>query len=303
MSQVIMGSNQNINTEVLQQALKANQISPESAKQRTAKFRDAYLNLISSESNATVLLMSEPGVGKTSFLTTCKMPMLIDHFDPKGTTVINDLIRQGNKDIIIRPWWNMATAYKEWNKEFTQDLASGYLSYFGTYVIDTITSFTEAVSYDYTETQGRPDNVPLSSIKGEAVGGDYNYIKARVHNTVSFALAQKCDVIVTGHLIKYTDIKNNIHIDFVATGKLKTVIPSMFTEKWILYVNPADRSRWIILDRYGSYEGSTQIGVGYNEKGERIKKLGIDGGPFEFPDMKKILEKCGLSIESKPSLI
>ena len=302
MSQVIIGSNQSINTETLQQALKDNQMSIESAKQRTAKFMSAYNGIMSAENNVTVLLMGEPGVGKTSFLTTCKGPILIDHFDPKGTTIINELIKSRN-DIVVRPRWNMDTAYKEWKEDFTQDISSGYLSHFGTYSIDTITSFSDAVTYDVTEEKGREDNVPLSTVRGELVGADYNYIKARIQNAIKLALGQKCDVVMTAHLIKYADAKQNIHIDLVATGKLKVIIPSLFTEKWILYVNPADRSRWIILDRYGSYEGSTQIGVGYNEEGERIKKLGIDGGPFEYPDMKKILEKCGLSTKNKPSLI
>lgn len=300
MSNVVIGDNQSNPIQTVLNMQK-NNMSLDAAKDRTSKFRDDYLKVANFE-NITVILMSEPGCGKTTFLSTCRGPILIDHFDPKGTKVIDDLIRM-RSDIIVRPRWNLDTAYQEWKADFTQDVASGYLSHFGTYAMDTITGFTDAVTYDVTEERSRVDNVPLSTVRGEMVGADYNFIKARVQNAVKLALGQKCDVVVTAHLIKYADAKNNIHVDLVATGKLKVILPSLFTEKWILYVDPATNQRWIIVDRYGRYEGSTQIGVGYNESGNRIKKLGIDGGPFEYPNMKSILEKCGLSIEDKPSLV
>lgn len=289
-------------------AMNANQISFADAKTRTRAFVEQYKAIMSTENNVTALIMSEPGVGKTTFLSTCRKPILIDHFDPKGTTVIKDLIEQGNGDIVVRPWWDMTTAYKEWSEQFTKDIASGYLSYFGTYAMDTITGFSDAVVFDVTESKGRQDNVPLSTVKGELVGADYNFIKARIQNTVKLALAQRCDVVMTAHLIKYQDAKNVTHIDLVAIGKLKVIIPSLFTEKWVMYVDPSNRSRWILVDRYGNYDASTQIGVKYSKEGEREIVLGIQDGQgkrtvFEYPNMKHILKKCGLSDEDKPSLV
>jgi len=289
-------------------AMNANQISFADAKTRTRAFVDHYKAIMSTENNVTALIQSEPGVGKTTFLTTCRKPVLVDQFDPKGTTVIRDLIEKYKGDFVVRPWWDMTNAYQRWKEQFEKDLATGYLSYFGTYSMDTITGFSDAVSYDYTETQGRADNVPLSSIKGEAVGGDYNYIKARIANTIKLALAQRCDVVMTAHLLKYQDSKNVTHIDIMAIGQLRTIIPSLFTEKWILYVDPTTRARWLLVDRYGLYKASTQIGIRYNVEGERENVLGVKDAngnrtAFEVPNMKHILKKCGLSDEDNPSLV
>ncbi|KKL81413.1 hypothetical protein LCGC14_1994990 [marine sediment metagenome] len=95
-------------------------------KNRIEDIRNLYKER-TKDSNFTALVMGEPGMGKTHFICTGNKPILIDSFDPRGTTVIDiefaKEIRDG--DIIVRTFWGESykhpSMYKEWEAQWETD--------------------------------------------------------------------------------------------------------------------------------------------------------------------------------------
>lgn len=256
-------------------------------KNRIQDIRDLYKKR-TAENNFTALVMAEPGMGKTHFICTGRKPILIDSFDPRGTTVIDiefaEEIKKG--DIVIRTFWEESykapKMYKEWEAQWERDIRDGFLSCFGTYAIDSLSTFIDAMSNKVSKDKGRSggalaiqDYIPL-----------YNTIK----DIIKLTSSQQCDFILTGHLQPYeNELTREIKCELEAYGKLKVQIPLLFTEKYVLLAKPTSSGLVykVLTQATHRYRASTQLGSGGRFDAE------------EEPNIKALLKKAGLDNSDK----
>jgi hypothetical protein len=243
-----------------------------------------------------LLLLGEPGSGKTPILLTARKPVYIDSFDPKGTVGLKKWINNGQ--IIADTRWEDddpydPTAFGEWEKKFKKQYASGFFDHLGTYVIDSATTFTEAAMNFKMGEAGRAGYTPHRN-------KDYNPAKVIIQNYLRRCLNLSCDFILTGHLKaidklirvdKKTGIETRkISYRFLTIGQAATFIPLLFSEMYVVKgeEGPRGTKRKLLTDAVGEY----------------IARSKLSAGEFldakEEPDIKAILEKVGLSVKDKP---
>jgi len=262
------------------------QISREESIKRLEAIRKEY-DESGVKDTFSAMIMGMYGTGKTSILATARMPLLLCSFDPRGTLVLRDEIKEGR--IIVRTYWNedssQPTEYMRWQKDWREDIDSGFLTLFGTYAIDSLTTFITALANYTSKRKGRE--------KGVLAQGDYIPMYASVNDHIKITQAQGCDFIMTGHLVMEKDeIEGRSYAELGVYKGLKVQIPILFTEKYVLEVtNTSKGSEYKLLTgRKGPYRASTQLG-----------KKGI----FELeeePNIKHLLKKAGLPHEDKPTL-
>ena len=250
----------------------------------------------------SVLIMGLYGVGKTRFITTGRKPILIDSFDPNGTIVIEQLlgdeIKKGN--ILIRTFWNDSsknpTEHERWEAIFQEDKESGFFNYFGTYAIDSFTTWLDAVANRVSYEMGRINNPKNPKLAIQDYPIIYDYAKDVVKSMSAF----DCDFVVTAHLDRYQEDATGQLVTDIRTYKaLRTELPLLFTEKYVLETKQVPRSEKnpngieynLYTSAAGTFRASTQLGAN-----GRLK-------PVEEPNLKKILEKVGFDSSDKPSLM
>ena len=260
------------------------------ATKRMEEIRDLYRDTSKGE-NFSAIVTGEAGVGKTSLICTGRRPILIDSFDPRGTVAIEvmypDEVKKGT--ILIRPFWD--ESYKApqqhglWEDMWEDDIKSGFLSNFGTYAIDSVSTFLDALSWRVSKKKGRPD--------GTLAIQDYIPIYNTMKDVIKISAAQECDFILTGHLIIVRDdITGEVKSELDAYVGLRTKIPLLFTEKYVIYVKQTSSGNKHILLTQGTsrYRASTQLGAGGKFEAE------------EDPNIKALLEKAGRKTDDKPLL-
>jgi len=243
-----------------------------------------------------LLLLGEPGSGKTPILLTARKPVYIASFDPKGTVGLKKWIEKG--EIIPDTQYEdddpyNPTAYEKWYKQFKKQYTSGFFNHIGTYVIDSATTFTAAAMNYKMGEAGRAGNVPHRN-------KDYNPAKVEIQNYLRMCLNLPCDFILTGHLKaldklirvdKSTGVETRkISYRFLTIGQAATFIPLLFSEMYVVKgeEGPSGTRRKLLTDSVGEYIARS--------------KLSSDGllAPKEEPDIKAILKKVGLSTKDKP---
>lgn len=260
------------------------------SKKKASEIRDLYMKK-SSGGNFTALVMSEFGMGKTSFICTGRKPILIDSFDPRGTVVVEtlypELLKSG--EILIRTFWNESskapTEYLRWEKQWINDIDNGFLSLFGTYAIDSATTFVDALSYVTASKKNRKD--------GQLAIQDYIPIYNLLKDIIKQTSEQSCDFIMTAHLVMtQDDLTGIVRAEMDTYNKLKSQIPLLFTEKYVLLTKKTSKGLdyQLLTQDQARYRASTQLGAG-----GRLSAI-------EIPDIKHILKKVGRSTKDKPSL-
>ena len=100
------------------------------------------------QSSFSALVLATFGSGKSYILRTARKPVHIDSFDPGGTKCLKKWIKSG--EIIADTRWEVDDplnpyCYKEWLKEFEYRLENGYFDHFGTYALDSSTTWSQAI--------------------------------------------------------------------------------------------------------------------------------------------------------------
>lgn len=246
----------------------------------------------------SALITGETNAGKTFLLRTARMPIHIDSFDPGGTKGLRDYIRAGK--IVADTSWETddpfePTAFAEWMKAVDRRITYKYFEQFGTYCLDSATTWGEAVmAY----------GLGLKNRAGEAPRHNHDYMPAKVHmtNYIRKLMNLPCDFILTGHLREMTtllsiDTKTGIKREetkyrFLTVGQAVVTIPLLFDEIYVLIGEKSSSGvrRKMLIDSLGEYVARS--------------RLRADGklDAIEDPDIKKILKKIGLPWEDKPML-
>jgi len=240
------------------------------------------------------LVLGELGSGKTYLFRTCRLPVHIDSFDPGGTKCLRDEIAKG--EIVVDSRYESEdpmhpTMFLLWKTELSRRIREKYFDMFGTYCLDSSTSWGEAIMNDQlkkAQIAGKPPRFTK----------DYTPQKAEIRNYIRKLIDLPCDVIITGHLetIRETrDTKDDtitvgIKYRYLTTGKGQQILPTLFDEVYIM--DPQETS------------GNPKYRVLTNACGTHLarSRLGRGGvfSAYEEPNVKALLKKAGLSTEDKP---
>jgi len=254
-------------------------------KKEMAEIRKLYAE-DKTQDSFNLLLLGETGSGKTHLLQTCRRPIHIDSFDIGGTKLPS--IRKGVEEgwIIVDTRWEHEDVYKPdvvdlWAKEMERRVKMGYFNALGTYCLDSMTSWTEALMNRTLKKAGIAAHTPRFT-------HDYLPTKTDLRNFVSRLLKLPCDFILTGHLRADKDeVVGTVAMRLVTIGDLDVKLPSLFDEIWTMQVKDGSKGPdySILTSPKGYYKTvRTRIGSGKFEQ-------------FEKPDVRYLLQKAGREVK------
>lgn len=230
------------------------------------------------------IVYGDAGTGKTTLMGTCRAPILIHSFDPGGTRVLANEIAKGRVFVDSRFELEQSkkpTAYSLWESAYEDLKRKGVFTKLGTFVIDSITSMSEACMDAVIAKQGRAGQVPQLQ--------DYMLLGNTLRDVLKDLSDLPCDVFVLGHAETEKDeITGRTNTSLMITGKMKTKFPIIFDELWVTQ-SKSDGKKveyTILTANDGIYRAKTRIGSG--------KFL-----PVEPADVKKLFAKAGLPTGDK----
>ena len=247
----------------------------------------------------SALVTGETNTGKTFLLHTARKPIHIDSFDPGGTKCLRSLIKKG--DIIADTSWENEdpfdpTVFAKWMKSVDIRMRIGYFDKFGTYCLDSATTWGKAVMNYQLASANRAGGVPRHRY-------DYNPQKVLMSNYINKLMRISCDFILTGHLREIEEViridsntgivTKDIKYRFYTTGDAVVTLPLLFDELYVIVGKDGlgrEPKREMLIDSLGKYIARS-----------RLKEKGLLEA-VEPPNIKKILKKAGFSWEGKPRL-
>ncbi len=246
----------------------------------------------------SALITGETNAGKTYLLRTARLPVHIDSFDPGGTKGLRDMIVSG--DIVADTRYENddpfePKAFADWMKATDVRFQIGYYKQFGTYCLDSATTFGEAVMNYGLGEKGRSGETPQ-------MRHDYMPQKTYITNYIRKLMSLPCDFILTGHLremrkvlsvdTKTGVIREEVKFRFYTVGQAVVTIPLLFDEIYVITGRQGSSGpqREMLIDSLGDYIARS-----------RLKSKGLLNA-IEPPDIKAILKKSGFACEDKPRL-
>jgi len=246
----------------------------------------------------SALITGETNAGKTYLLRTARKPIHIDSFDPGGTKCLRDLIEKG--EVIADTQWESDDPLKpnkfaEWMKTVDLRMRLNYFDHFGTYCIDSATTFGDAIMNYQLNSRGQAGEAPNW-------GKDYMPQKTMMVNYIKKLMSIPCDFILTGHLRAIEDkisvdlktgiTRKNIKYRFYTTGQAVVTIPLLFDEIYVLIAEESPRGlkRKMLIDSSGTYIARSRL------------KANSKLSSVEEPNIKGLLRKAGLKWDDKPPL-
>ncbi len=247
----------------------------------------------------SALITGETNAGKTFILRTARRPIHIDSFDPGGTKCLRDLITSG--DIIVDTRYENddpydPKAFADWMRATDIRFQIGYFKQFGTYCLDSATTFGEAIMNYGLGNKGHAGETPQ-------MRHDYMPQKTLMNNYIRKLMTLPCDFIFTGHLKKESKVlsvdsktgivREEVKYRFYTTGQAVVTIPLLFDEIYVITGKTGREGpiREMLIDSLGEYVARS-----------RLKAKGMLNS-IEPPNLKELLKKAGFSTEDKPKLV
>lgn len=258
-----------------------------------------YYNQDPLQQRFSALVTGETNAGKTYLLRTARKPIHIDSFDPGGTKCLRDLIEKG--DVVADTRWEDDDPYNpkvfaEWMKAVDIRFHTKYFHQFGTYCLDSATTFGEAVMAYGLGTKSRAGESPQHR-------HDYMPQKTFMTNYIKKLMTLPCDFIMTGHLreirkvlsvdSKSGVVREEVKYRFYTTGQAVVTIPLLFDEIYVITGSegPGGPKREMLIDSLGTYIARSRL------------KANGKLNSIEPPDLKALLKKAGFPTEDKPRLV
>jgi len=247
----------------------------------------------------SAIISGESNSGKTFLLRTARFPIHIDSFDPGGSKCLTPWIKKG--DIVVDTSWEnenpfTPTAFAEWMKTTNIRLESGYFDMFGTYSLDSLTTFGDAVMNYQLNMKNRAGETPQRN-------HDYMPQKVFIQNYIRKLMNLTCDFILTGHLNTIEDIisiepktgitRKNVKYRLNTTGRAVVTLPLLFDELYVITGKGEGRDgpkREMLIDSLGTYIARSRL-----KSDGRLSAI-------EEPNIKNLLKKAGLNWKDKPKL-
>ena len=261
-----------------------------------------YYNQDPLQKRFSAIICGNIGVGKSYLLSTARKPIFIDSFDPGGSKCLEPWIKKG--DVIVDSSYENEnpyepTAYRNWQKNMEIRLQTHFFDQFGTYALDSLSTFADAVmNYVMLKAKGgsRAGEVPMHR-------RDYNPQKTEIVNRIKQLMTLPCDFFLMSHLKEIEETigqtKDGIEIKkskyrLNITGNAILTVPLLFDEIYVLLGSSgapgSPVKRELLLDAQGTYIARSRL----KSKG-KLKEV-------ENPDIKQLLKKAGLDWEDKPAL-
>lgn len=181
------------------------------------------------------LVYGQSGSGKTYSLRTAKKPLFVDSFDPGGSVVLSDLIAKGLA--VVRSEFEQEdpkhpSAFEAWDKAFDELEKAKVMDKFGTYVLDSATTWGQACLNYVMKKAGRAGGTPQQN--------DWYPQMVLMEAGIRRIFALPCDVIFICHDdVQKDEIIGKLTRAPMLTGKSKTRIPLLFSE---IYYSDSKRS-------------------------------------------------------------
>jgi hypothetical protein len=238
-----------------------------------------------TQTSFNCLVLGEMGTGKTHLLQTCRRPIHVDSFDPGGTKHLTKGISEG--------WIIVDTRYEQedplkptvaqlWQKEMERRFNMNYFDHIGTYALDSMTLWSEALMNDVLRKAGIAGQTPRFT-------HDYMPTKTLIRNFIMQMLKLPCDFVLTGHIRPDKDeVAGSIRMRLVTIGDLDAKLPALFDEVWITTAKDGSKGPdySILTSPRGLYRDvRTRMGSGKFDQ-------------YEKPDVSYLLQKAGRSTTS-----
>jgi|TARA_R100000093_G_scaffold18960_5_gene11047 hypothetical protein len=236
------------------------------------------------------LIYGYMGTGKTTILGTARKPVLIHSFDPGGEKVLVDQIKKG--EVMVNSSFQhedakRPTTYRSWEKEFDRlRHMEGFFESIGTYALDSVTTWSEALMNAILKSNGRAAGIPQMQ--------DYLVQINTLRDAIKLITSIPCDVILTGHVDSEKDeVTGRLTTGVMITGKLKEKLPLLMDEVYMATSKESSKGvEYSILTRNtGLYKARTRLG--------RNKIFDT----YEEPNIKALLRKAGIDDSDKSLLI
>lgn len=236
------------------------------------------------------IIYGDLGTGKTHLLRTCRRPILIHSFDPGGTKTLRTDPGFMNGEILVDTRYEeedakRPTAYELWEREFDRLRKANFFDHVGTFVIDSATTWADALMNAILKRNGRAAGTPQQM--------DWMVQMNTIRDAMKTFCSLPCDCILTAHIDYVKDeASGRLLGQPMFTGKLKQKIPLLFDEIYVTQAKTTSKgTEYSLLT-----QGSTMLVA--------RSRLGTGGTfqQFEEPNIKKLLEKAGMPSDDKPPL-
>jgi len=206
------------------------------------------LSEIKTEGNAKLLLIGDPGDGKTVFSCSFPTPLLLLDFDGKAdsaalfyrkdTQRLDDIdVRAYSANLVTDP---IAELNKLIDTELIPQQTSGKLAY-KTIVIDSVTTFSRAVLNHIILTN--PGVKRTSSKQGlQPCLADYGVLKREFSKLIPGLLSLDCNIIFTAHMDTQKDeLTGELIRGPLMDGAFSNQLSIYFKEVWRIYTDKNQR--------------------------------------------------------------
>lgn len=233
-----------------------------------------------------LLVYGFSGAGKTRLLKTARRPIVIDSFDPGGTKTIRGAIKEGYVVADTRFEQEDAgnpKAFSLWEAHIRDLERNRVFDNIGTYAIDSLTLWSEALMNEILRRSGRTRGIPQVQ--------DWQLMMNTTRDCIKALTSYPCDLIVTAHVDSDKDeITGKLFTAPLIAGKLKERLPLLFDELYVMQAQETSKgTEWRLLTQPTSiWRARTRFGA------EGLYDM------YEPPDIKALLKKAGLNDKDKP---
>lgn len=248
------------------------------------KIRDRYKEE-SSKRGFNALVYGDFGTGKTYSLHTAPKPVLVHSFDPGGSRTLREWVGKGEvlvDDRFEREEPGDPQAYREWEEEFARLRNIGFFNHVGTYVIDSLTTMSEALMNAVMKgnKKQKSRNQEIETYIPQL--NDYQVQQYTIRDFLNIMCGLPCNFICTGHIDRSKDeVSGKMISTPMITGKLAQKIPMLFDEVYVTQTKQTSEGTeyYFLTESDGLYQARSRLAAS-----GKIKKN-------ERPDFKYILDK------------
>lgn len=249
-----------------------------------------------------LLIYGDWGAGKTTLAATSRYPILFHSFDPGGTTSIRDKIEKGH--VIPDTRWEVSSEgfqdlkggvsskgvktvtdpdlFEHWAQEVNRLHEMNFFSHVGTFVIDSFTTFSDALMAFVKKKRGTLGN--------KNTFDDWGANRDKTKDVIKQLMTLPCNVILTAHQDTERDETTGDLIGGpMAAGKLTKELPLLFDEVYYLDVEGEGED--------ATYRLHTQKHRFFPARSRLASQHDLDA-VMEDPNLTGILKKAGYPISN-----